>query len=380
MNMTLRCEICKEYTIDDISNGYRAFGAFTSHLKEKHNTTRAMYVDMGYNIPDSIIDANRIYKKTRAKEKRRDPASIEKKNIKLLLQIGEYEYNRYPKCAICGCVARQLYKHLSNVHELTTSEYDAKYPNSPLALPEYFKYLKDTRTGENNPMYHNGSSEGSPFAKEFYMKKGFDEETAYSMATEKQKAVFEAKPDSSFTTKPEYYMEKFGVDRARALKLLTERQTTNSVEKLAERHGVTAAEAQVIRDEITRKWQNTLASKSDEELAEITRKKMVHGSVSNISMTLFDNLIKYCELDQTVVKYGDNEEILISRVKREGSNQDYTAYAFDFCYGKKVIEFNGDLFHANPTMYKADDLPLKILARNVNEARSNWTAVLGLRC
>lgn len=371
--MTHQCEICKEYRID-ITKGYGAYSSFASHLKCKHNINTKAYKDMGYAIPIELIEANREYNRNKAKNERRNPILIERKNKRLLLEIGEVEYNRYPKCGICGVVAKQLFKHTSNIHNLTTSEYESKCPNSPLALPEYYEYLSNSRKGEHNPMFGNGSSECSPFAKEFYMKKGFDEETSIQMASDKQKSVFDSKTDASFTTKPEYYMKKYNVDRAKALKMLTDRQTTKSVDKIASRYGVSIEEAQIIRDEITRKWQNALSSKTDGELAEINRKKMIHSSVSKVSIDLFNHLIKYCELDANEVKYGENnEEILVSREKRVGSTQDYTVYMFDFCYGKKVIEFNGDLFHANPTLYKADDSPLQFLSR-IDDTRSDWTA------
>ena len=32
-------------------------------------------------------------------------------------------------------------------------------------------------------------------------------------------------------------------------------------------------------------------------------------------------------------------------------------YLYDFCYNKKIIEFNGDKWHANPEIYKETDTP-----------------------
>lgn len=35
---------------------------------------------------------------------------------------------------------------------------------------------------------------------------------------------------------------------------------------------------------------------------------------------------------------------------------DNTYYLYDFKYLNKIIEFNGDVYHGNPTIYKEDDI------------------------
>ena len=368
--MQVTCEICNQYTASsETCSDHSILCSFVQHIK-KHNHTQKSYIAAGYIIPSDIIEARIAYQCMKAKEKVRSVDHVNKKNAELLDKIGESEYSRYPKCEVCGFVAKQLYKHVTTVHELSVDDYSAKYPQSHLALPEYFEYLSDTRTGDQNPMYGNGSSEGSPFAKEFYMKQGMDEKTAIETARKKQIDTKDSMDDDKFSTKPEYFMRRYGVDYASALQMLTDRQTTNSVDKIAKRNGISLAEAQDVRNEITEKWKTTIANKSDDELIEMNRKKLAHQSVSFVSLKFIDHLMKHCGLTDTDVKYGKNNELtLISKTSPLVNQFGHKCVMFDFCYKTKLIEFNGDMFHANPKTYVATDTPHKHL-----RISKDWTA------
>ncbi len=359
--MQVTCEICNQYTTssETCTSEHGILPAFVQHIK-KHNHTQKSYIAAGYTIPSDIIEARAQWQCKKAKEKIRSLNHVNKKNADLLEKIGELEYNRYPKCEICGFVARQLYKHISTVHEIPVEKYEKTYPLSKLSLPEYIEQLSETRKGENNPMYGNGSSECSPFAKEFYMKQGMDEKTAIEMARKKQTDTKESMGDDKFSTKPEYYMRRYGVDYAAALKMLTDRQTTNSVDKIAIRNGISIDEAQEMRDKITGKWKNTIANKSDEELMEMNRKKLAHQSVSFVSLNFIKHLMKHCELSEPDVKYGKDKELaLISKTSPLINQFGHKCVMCDFCYKNKLIEFNGDLVHGNQSIYKNTDKPLE---------------------
>ena len=45
---------------------------------------------------------------------------------------------------------------------------------------------------------------------------------------------------------------------------------------------------------------------------------------------------------------------------------------YDFTYKNKMIEFNGDLYHANPIKYSPDDRPFTRI--RALSSRSDWTA------
>lgn len=74
---------------------------------------------------------------------------------------------------------------------------------------------------------------------------------------------------------------------------------------------------------------------------------------SNISQDLFNEIYKIIKYDYDDIYYGS-------------LNHEYgceTNKNFDFVIKdiKKVIEFNGDKFHANPRIYESKDIPLKFI-------------------
>src|ERR1019366_8872386 len=219
---------------------------------------------------------------------------------------GKEKYNSYPKCQICGFVSSQLYKHVISIHEISVKEYSEKY-NTIVASDDYLNGLKERGLGENNPMYGKGESVNSPFSIEFYLKKGYSQEDAEKLKEEKVKEVSE---NREYTLNVEYYVKKFNVDRAKACKMLKDRQQTNSVKNIAKRNNISLEEAQIRRNEITKKWVSTINNKSDEELIEINRKKGA-TSVSNMSIKFFDNLMLHCGLTKDECKYGNDNETAI---------------------------------------------------------------------
>ena len=368
----IKCE-CALCDYDAATNSQRVdliYNTFIGHIRKKHGITKKQYYAMGHVIPSDVVKANSERCAKLNYDKYRAPEYVSIANAKLLSKVGIDIYNTYPVCQICGLVAKQLFQHLGKVHKISTTEYKKDFPNSPLALDEYFDYLSKSRTGENNPMFNNGTPENSPYAKEFYLKKGYSEDVAIEMANAKIKKTKADMGDDKFSTKPEFYMSKYNVDYATALNMLTERQSTNRVDKIAERNGITLAEAQVIRDDITGKWIHTMNSKSDDEIVEINRKKANMVSVSKISLDFIDALLIHTGIPKEETLYGDNEKGFAcsnnnGRFKR-------TSVRFDFCYKKKLIEFNGDIFHANPLIYSATDQPL--LGTIGTDARCELTA------
>lgn len=74
------------------------------------------------------------------------------------------------------------------------------------------------------------------------------------------------------------------------------------------------------------------------------------NNYSKISLELFDHLATYSTL------YGDTE-VSIKLSKEENTKCGIWSIKPDYIYGKKIIEFNGDAFHANPTLFENNTYP-----------------------
>ena len=138
-----------------------------------------------------------------------------------------------------------------------------------------------------------------------------------------------------------------------------EAQSTFSLDKCIEKHGL--EEGARIWQERQDKWQDTLTSKSQEEIDEINKSKFSGGGFSKISQELFDSIgVKES-------RYGTNGGEY--RVKLNSGKHT----SFDYFSNGKVIEFNGDLWHANPVKYKEDDKPLETkFFGNMIAAKEIW--------
>lgn len=299
---------------------------------------------------------------------RRKPEFIEKSNTRLFEKIGEDLYKTYPVCAICGFVNKTLYMHITKIHEMSTKEYESKYPGKPLAESGYLIGLSERSIGEKNAMHGKSIPENSPFSIEFYIKKGHSLEEAEKLKNDLIKNVKEKR---TVSTTVEYYQNKFGVDKITAKMMLKERQSTNRVDIIAKRLNISLQEAQEYRDNITKKWVETINNKSDEELIEINQKK-VGNNISISSVKFFDELIEYCGIDRSECLYGEGEEVAICRNEELSDRQIKKYFLYDFTYKNKIIEYNGDLYHANPIKYKPDDKPFERIPAMTSQV--NWTA------
>ena len=82
--------------------------------------------------------------------------------------------------------------------------------------------------------------------------------------------------------------------------------------------------------------------------------------VSNISLSLFNKI----KIQESLFGVG-NELTLITNIHKR--------YMYDFCNptNKKIIEFNGILWHAKPGLYKADD-KIKLIDNIEKTAKDIW--------
>jgi len=128
----------------------------------------------------------------------------------------------------------------------------------------------------------------------------------------------------------EYWINK-GHTEDDAIKLVKERQTTNTLEKFVERYGEDEGQERFTQRQ--EKWLDSL------------QKSGMYSGYSKMSFTLFE------EVEKSV-----NKKLLYG--KEERSIRGSSIYKVDcLCeQSKKIIEFNGDYWHANPKYYKPTDI------------------------
>jgi hypothetical protein len=357
----IKCKECG--AVMEHEDGSKLYRNFTHHLKTKHDTTATKYKKL-YDHPEflELIELNK-------KSKRADsPEKIAKLNEKTRKSMTQKEYDELCECQICGLKAKQLYKHVYNVHSISVDNYKLQFPGHRLESDEYLEYLSESRKGENNPMFGNGSSEMSPFALEFYIAKGHSKEDAIKLRDEFRENVINSKDKSSYSTNAEYYMKRYGVDIITARDMQRDRQATNSIENIAKREGISLDEAKLIRNDITAKWMNCINSKSESELIDIQKKK-VGKSYSKSATKFFDFLCEELKLSDAI--YG-KDEFVLSYINENNRKRHFS---FDFKYGNHVIEYYGDIYHANPNMFEAEEFPkswISIKSKRDKTASQIW--------
>ena len=173
---------------------------------------------------------------------------------------------------------------------------------------EYWKHRKsDIRKGEKNPAFNHGGKL-SPWSKNFINYKNLND-----AELEEQLAIMYAKnkdtkhANNSYCTTISYYTSR-GFTEDEAKQKLSVRQTTFSKEICIAKYG--EIDGLQVWQERQDKWQNTLNSKSPEEIDDINRRKIYWNFISDQDKILInkkraDTLRRYPleELDDVLVYY-----------------------------------------------------------------------------
>ena len=150
------------------------------------------------------------------------------------------------------------------------------------------------------------------------------------------------------------YWINMGYTEEEAKIKLKERQTTFSLDKCIQKYG--EEEGKKIFTERQNKWQNSLNKNGN-----------IRNGFSKISQELFYNILNHYDIK-------DREYIYFATKNNEyGINKkDGGIYLYDFTdvKNKKIIEFNGDLYHANPKKFISEDNPHPF--RKTIKAKDIW--------
>lgn len=179
-------------------------------------------------------------------------------------------------------------------------------------------------SGQNNGMSSTNRTEqqrkeSSPFSKEFYIKRGLSE-------NDRKKFNENVAKNRSYNTQLEYYINK-GMSEEEAHEALYNRQATFSLYKCIQKYG--DKKGLEIFNERQRIWNKKLQKS-------FKSGKYVQSPIAN---KLFKEI---------KIKLNINNSI---EEKYIFNNKLHKGYLFDFCLNNKLIEFNGDYWHANPIFY-----------------------------
>ena len=277
-------------------------------------------------------------------------------------------------CRICGEQCKRIYgKHLKFTHNnMTTEEYKRLYPGAPIAAlsdkistsknsgqfmkqDKYRKMYSDKIKGDKNPNHKSNTTEQdrksrSPFSKEFIKYEGIEniEEHVSNFAKLATK-------DRISNTNLQYYLNR-GYEEKVAIKMLSNRQRTFTLEKCIEEYGEEIG-LQKWKDR-QEKWQRSLLENGN-----------MKCGYSKVSQDLFYILLKEYSYEcmKNVYFATKNKEYYISR---KGCG--FFVYDFTDIDKKKIIEYNGDCYHANPKIYKKDDYPHPFYKKNGPSAEETW--------
>jgi hypothetical protein len=282
----------------------------------------------------------------------------------------------YVVCKICNRATSNVTGvHLRNHPEWTAEKYKSQFPGIPVIAssvlekitngskkagarmrePEHRKRLSKMYSGENNPMHKSKTTEEkrksiSPFSPSFYLQKNPDltMDEAKILA---EKKMMEQKVVS--WVKEEYWIKK-GFSQEEAKKIISKKQSTFSLETCIEKHG---------DEEGTKIWK---ARQDNWKSKVFNDKTHISGGYSKIGEEFINSIIEILDkmgYDNSNSLYGKNEKF----IKTKKGN----VYKYDLTFpnSKKIIEFNGDFWHANPILFEAEYLnkPKKMKANQIWE-------------
>lgn len=240
----------------------------------------------------------------------------------------------FVKCMICGDRKKSLAPHLHKIHNMSVGDYRKIY-HAPTASNSYLKSLKESaRCGEHNPAYNHGGLL-SPWSKYFVGYETEEEaESVISMMKIKQSKTMS---EGASPRTLQYWLNK-GYDLNTAKQKLSGFQKNFSrkicIEKYGEEEGI-----RVWQDRQNR-WQSTINSKTKEEILKINRKKLKRGTSKSFS-------------EEKLISFLSEEFVIESNFPLPKPNKK-NWYYYDIRYQNKIIEFNGDFWHANPKKYSPE--------------------------
>ena len=226
-------------------------------------------------------------------------------------------------CQMCNQEMKDLTSHIFRKHNIKAAQYKEIYPNMPIRSDALLKLQSERVSGSKNPAYQHGGK-FSPFSEKFI-------NGTHNIESTKKKAKENKQKLNKDTTKIEYWLEKTNNNLEEAQKLLSERQSTFSLNICIEKYGEeTGREIWLNRQE---KW----------------HKSYKKSNFSRVSQGLFWDISKKLD-DLSIIHFAqlsENKEEDLSGVNNEMRLRLEKLILPDFIDTdqKKIIEFDGTYWH-----------------------------------
>lgn len=261
-------------------------------------------------------------------------------------------------CQVCGFTGKSITTHIKYKHGLSGSQYKTIYGDGPLLIvseevrqrlsdigkekckdPTYIKMMSDVQK--------NGAS---IFTKNNWINKGCTEEEAIEKVREVQsenarKSTAKGDWDNRSWMLPKYWMNK-GYTKKEAKKIISEKQSVLS-----------SRSSKFIGHIRTQESKNKISTSMKKKIDKVGAGKWsshfgMFSGRSKVEIEFYNYIKQNINVD----------------VRGNVPIQDYIV---DVILDKRVIEFYGDFWHANPKMYHEDDT-LKGFCSVSREVKSIW--------
>jgi len=281
-------------------------------------------------------------------------------------------------CRICGEQCKRIYgRHLKFSHNnMTTDEYKKLYPNAPIMTSsdkektaknsgkhmkteKYKNLFSEKIKGEKNPNHKNNTTEierksRSPFSKDFINYKEIENTKEHISSF-----VKDIIKDRVSNTTLKYYLDK-GFDEETSKKMLSERQSTFTLEKCIKKYGeVDGYKRWMDRQE---KWLNNY-------------QKVNYSKISQeLFINIYKELLNIGFTDKVYFAKLDNDNNIHDSKKnyeyRLKLNKSYILPDFFIPSLELILEFDGTYYHRNTTENKERER-----RRDENIKKSGYTVL-----
>jgi len=282
----------------------------------------------------------------------------------------------YVICKICSRATSNVTGvHLRNHPGWTAERYKKEFPGIPviasnvleritegskkagalMSEPHHRERQSKMMLGEKNPMHKSNTTDEerrsvSPFSPDFYLKKfpNITQEEAEAMAKDKlsENAIIS-------WVKKEYWMNK-GYTEEEAIKIISKKQATFSLEKCIEKYG---------KQEGIKKWEERQKKWKYKVFNDTTHISRGYSKISEEFIGSLLDVLNKMGYPNSDILHGKNEKFIRTK---EGN-----VYKYDLVFSnlKKIIEFNGDFWHANPNLFESNYLnkPKNMTAKEIWE-------------
>lgn len=219
---------------------------------------------------------------------------------------------------------KDLTSHIFRKHNIKAAQYKELYPNMPIRSDVLLKLQSERIKGTKNPAYQHGGK-FSPFSEKYI-------HGTENVDATKQKAKDNKQKLNKDTTKLSYWLEKTNGDVEEAKKLLTQRQSTFSLDKCIEKYD---------KEKGREIWLNR---------QERWHKNYKKSNFSKVSQELFWQIFECLDNSSDIffAELDGNKEKDLSGVNHElvlRLNESIIKPDFIDVEKRKIIEFDGEYWH-----------------------------------